>query len=114
MELLSKTISGVWKPTQKFKLQISNEILNVWLEEGDIAVLNSDLHIYEPEDDEIVEPQQNNDVTIGVLIDAYGNNSGPAPLQNTCIPVDNFEGVTNMNESTTSHAVNYFMAVDAV
>ena len=53
-------------------------------------------------------------MTIGVFLDAYGNDSGPAPLQNTGIPVDNFEGVTNMNESTTYHNVNYCMAVDAV
>ena len=53
-------------------------------------------------------------MTIGVFLDAYGNDSGPAPLQNTGIPVDNFEGVTNMNESTTSQTVNYCMAVEAV
>ena len=56
-----------------FQLQISNERLNVWPEEGGIAVFNPDMHIYEPEDDEIVEPQQKNDVTTGVLLDAYGN-----------------------------------------
>ena len=76
--------------------------------------MNSDLHIYDPVYDEIVEPQQNNDVTIGVLLDAYRNDSGPDPLQNTGIPVDNFEGATNMNESTTSQTVNYCMAVEAV
>ena len=53
-------------------------------------------------------------MNIGVLLDAYGHDSGPALLQNTGIPVDNFEGVTNMNESTTSQTVNYCMAVEAV
>ena len=62
MELPSQTVSGVWKPTQIFQLQISNDILNIWPEEGYIAVLNPDLHIYEPEDGEIMEPQQNYDV----------------------------------------------------
>ena len=53
-------------------------------------------------------------MTIGVLIDSYVNDSGPAPLQNAGIPVDNFEGVTKMNESTTYHNINYCMVVDAV
>ena len=64
--------------------------------------MNSDLHIYDPVYDEIVEPQQNHDVTLGVVIYADGCNSGPAPLQSTDITIDTFEGVTNMNDSTSA------------
>ena len=51
-----KKYSGVWKPTYKFQLKISNEYLNVWPEEGDLTILNPDLHIYDSKDDEIIEP----------------------------------------------------------
>jgi len=44
-----------------------------------------------------MEPHQNDDMPICVVLDADGNDSGPAPLQNTDIPVETFEGVTNMN-----------------
>ena len=47
-----------------------------------------------------MEPQQNYDVPIGVVLDNDGNDSGPATLQNTDIRVDNFEGVIKMNDST--------------
>ena len=70
--------------------------------------------MYEPEDYEIIEPQQRIDVHIGVVIDDDVNDSGTAPLQNTEIPVDTSEGVTNMYDSTTAQTEKYFMAVDAV
>ena len=49
-----------------------------------------------------MEPQQNHDVTSGVVIYDDGYNSGPAPLQSTDITIDTFEGVTNMNDSTSA------------
>ena len=49
-----------------------------------------------------MEPQQNHDVTLGVVIYSDGYNSGTAPLQSTDIPIDTFEGVRNMNDSTTA------------
>ena len=61
-----------------------------------------------------MEPQKNYDVLIGVLLDTDENSSGPAPLQNSDIHVETFEGVTNMNDSTTSHTANYFMVVDTL
>ena len=64
------------------QLQISNERLNVWSGEGDLAVLNPDIHIYEPIEDETMETQQANYVNIGVVLDSYGNDSGPDPLPN--------------------------------
>ena len=51
---------------------------------------------------------------IGVVLDAGVNFSGPVPLQNTDIPVETFEVVTNKNDSTTAQTANAFMAVDAV
>ena len=59
--------------------------------------MNPDLQTYEPVNDEIIEPQKNNDVSIGVVLYADGNDSGTDPLQNTEIHVDNLEGVTNTN-----------------
>ena len=38
----------------------------------------------------------------------------PDTLQKTGIPVETFEGVTNMNNYTTAQTANYFISVDAV
>ena len=54
------------------------------------------------------------DVPIGVVLDDDRNDSGPNLLQNTYIPIDTFEGVTKINDSTTDQTENYFMEVDAV
>ena len=51
---------------------------------------------------------------IVVVLDAYGNDSGPAHLQNTDINVETFKGWTNMNDSNNYNTKNSFMEVDAV
>ena len=81
LELPSQNVFGIWKPTQTFQLQISNNFLNLCPEEGDLVVFNPDLPIYETEDYEITEPQQNDDVPICVVLDADLNYGVPDPLQ---------------------------------
>ena len=105
LELLSKTVVGVWKPGPNFNIEISQERLSQWPEKGDLAEMNKHLHILE--DDESsnnddnskkpashVEDPKNSDKDNAeeVKIDRDGTDEGPAPLQNTEIPLS-FEGV---------------------
>ena len=51
-----------------------------------------------------MEPQQNNDVPIGVVLDADVNDSGTAPLQNTDITVDNYYSSFRPDSVSLYHA----------
>ena len=52
MELLSKTVDGVWKKTDDFHIEISQEKLKQWPEKGDLADMNPECHIVEEDKDE--------------------------------------------------------------
>ena len=52
MELLSKTVNGVWKKTDDFHIEISQEKLKQWPEKGDLADMNPECHIVEEDEED--------------------------------------------------------------
>ena len=99
LELLSGTVDGIWKHSANFPIQISMEKLNAWPESGNLIDLLSDEEIIEKE----TEKESENDFNpVNVNINTDNGDAGPAPLQNTTIPSEDFEGIINFGESNES------------
>ena len=115
LELLSCTVEGVWKTTQTYQLQISQDRLAQWPEEGDLAVMNAGLHIY-VDDNEGNEDTTNNITNSNgtTNLDSDGPDFGPAPLQNDMAPLETYEGVMQMNDNSNAQAGNAAMAANEV
>ena len=112
LQLLSHTVEGVWKSTRGYDIQISQERLEQWPEEGDLATMNTDLHIYEDENEgngDNTSDTSNSNATTN--LDSDGSDFGPAPLQNDTVPHETFEGVMLMNDNTNAQTGNAAMAV---
>ena len=129
LELLSKTVEGVWKETSDYDIQISEECLNKWPEEGDLAEMNDQFHIIEDDKKEKTDNKTPDDTNfIGedntesknknknekFSFDRDGNDEGPAPLQNTEVPLETFEGVVNVTDISNTQAGNASMAVERI
>ena len=56
----------------------------------------------------------NHDCLEELLIDRDGTDEGPAPLQNTEIPPESFEGVNNFFDNSNAQTANASMAVEEV
>ena len=107
LELLSHTVEGVWKKTDKFNIEISNEKLQKWPEKGDLVELIPQCHIVkETEEEENEDEKKKGDK----LFDADGQDKGPAPLQNSVIPDETFEGALNTEKETNVGGADAAMA----
>ena len=116
LELLMKTADGVWKPTQNVQIQLSQENLNQWPDEGDLATLNPALHIMERDEaGEIVMDVENTDGNTDINQNTSNiNDEGPAPLQMGNRPLETFDGVINHNDSSIARCANAEMATSEI
>ena len=111
-----KTVDGVWKPTQNVQIQLSQENLNQWPEEGDLATLNPALHIMERDEaGEIVMDVENTDGNTDINQNTSNiNDEGPAPLQMGNRPLETFDGVINHNDSSIARCANAELAISEI
>ena len=104
--LLKKTRLRAWAD-----IEISLTNLEAWPEQGDILTMDLDINVTEVDDDgnELEEEEEeeeeaevgglsnlpNNTTSVPTL--HIGNDAGPAPLQNSVIPEEPFEGILSAN-----------------
>ena len=84
MYLLSHTVEGVWKKTDDFNIEISEEKLKQWPEKGDLADLIPKCNIVKEDvndEDEDEEGKSDGNKKNKDLFDADGQDEGPAPLK---------------------------------
>ena len=119
LELLSLTVDGVWKKTQDFHIEISQEKLKKWPEKGDLADMNPECHIVEEDKDDKDEEdgEKNEKEKDSVdkkmkerLFDTDGDDEGPAPLQNNVDIPETYEGALNSEIETNVGGANATMA----
>lgn len=111
LELLQETGLGVWD------IQISNDNLNAWPEEGDLCDINQNLVVLErDENGNIVDDESDEEarLNVSVPVDSDGGDTGPAPLQNDVLPDETFEGVTVGADSSTSNVQESHMMAGVV
>jgi hypothetical protein len=103
--LLKKTRLRAWAD-----IEISLTNLEAWPEQGDILTMDLDINVTEVDDDgnELEEEEEeegevggssnlpNNTTSVPTL--HIGNDAGPAPLQNSVIPEETFEGILSAND----------------
>jgi len=108
--LLKKTGLRAWAD-----IEISLTNLEAWPEQGDILTMDLDINVTEVDDDgnELEEEEEeeegegegevgglsnlpNNTTSVPTL--HIGNDAGPAPLQNSVIPEETFEGILSAND----------------
>ena len=122
---------------EAWDIQIDQSNLDAWPAEGDLCELNSNLIILERDENGNILDEDGNNVSNAedpnamatdppsnaedpnamatnppAPLDSDGTNQGPAPLQNSVIPEENFEGV--MNVIDTTNAGETALVVDAV
>ena len=115
LELLSCTVEGVWKTTPRYQLQISQERLQQWPPEGDLAAMNADLHIYVDDNEDNEDTTNNTTNSNGTTnLDSDGPDFGPAELQNDRAPLEAYEGVMLVDDNSNAQAGNAAMAADEV
>jgi hypothetical protein len=104
LRLLKKTGLTPWA-----NIEISQDRLDAWPEEGDLLTMDLDINVTEVDEDgnELEEEQeregglsnlQNNQTSVPTL--HVGNDAGPAPLQNSVIPEETFEGLLPANDTS--------------
>ena len=117
--LLSQTVEGVWKKTDDFNIEISEEKLKQWPEKGDLAdlipkcnIVKEDLYDEDEDEDEdeVKEGKSDGNKKKNDLFDSDGKDEGPAPLQNSFIPDETFEGALNNEIGTNVGGANAAMA----
>jgi hypothetical protein len=110
--LLKETGLDVWN------IEISEENLNRWPEEGDILDMGLDISVSEvDEDGQVVQEGRQAADTItpnAVPTNQDGDDAGPAPLQNSEIPDESFEAVMNVYDRSTVATGQDRMVLNAV
>jgi len=107
LELLKHTVDNIWKTSDTFIINVSEERLAAWPEHGDFADINPELHVTELEQDGIVDAiSQGNEGRV-----ADGNDMGPAPLQNPDEPEELFEGVMNYGSGSNINSAASIPAI---
>ena len=115
LELLKLTQHKAWKD-----IIISQENLQAWPEDGDIATDFQMMVLTESEDGHVIysegtDDARLNDDTGGIndgqqiaIVNNFGGgrNTGPAPLQNVVIPDETVEGVVNVVDQTDTGGGN--------
>ena len=116
LTLLKKTGLEPWKD-----IDISTDNLDQWPEEGDLADLLRERGREIPEVDEegrpLVELQEDENEqasAAGVPVLGDGADTGPAPLQNTVVPIEEFEGVMDAGGASNVNARNAIGAAAAI
>ena len=96
LELLSTTVEGVWKQTDDFPIEISQDNLNAWPERGDLIDLEDTNVIVEEDDHYNGETLDNPE---GINLNTDDGDAGPAPLQNDIVMNEEFEGIMNCGDN---------------
>ena len=119
LELLKQTGLDAWS-----NIEILDENLNAWDEEGDLcdtlARHGVNHHVVERDEEgnvldvSTVDNSNNSDTNESVSVVQDGADSGPAPLQNSEVPEETFEGVVNFDGISTVSAGNATRATEAV
>ena len=104
--ILLKSTCSPWT-----EIDISYENLNAWPEDGDLADVN-DVTTINDTMEVTTESQQSNQedsflsVPANLELDADGDDTGPAPLQNDVVPDETYEGVINVGDTMTTGGAN--------
>lgn len=112
--LLRDTVPEVWG-----NIQIDETRVNQWPEEGDLCDLNPDMVVLErDEEGNLIDPDADmaDDAATApsVPLDSDGNNEGPAPLQNSVIAEEEFEGALNVVDAATANAAEAPLVAEAI
>ena len=89
-------MDGVWKQTHDFPIEISQDNLNAWPENGDLLDLEDTNVIVEEGED---SDEDDNDNSDELQVNADNGDAGPAPLQNVAEINEEFEGVINFGDN---------------
>ena len=114
------TVDGVWKSIQHFQIQLSQEKLNQWSEEGDLATLNPALYVMERDDaNETVMADGSNASDTNNNPNTINNNAdhdeGPAPLQSGIQPLETFDDIIDHTNFSIARCVNTeFIIADTI
>ena len=105
LELLSYTVENVWKSSNDFKIEISQNNLDKWPLSGDIRHLDDVPTI--PISEDILEKHDKDldDLKLETMPNLYtdGNDAGPAPLQNKDFPEETFEAAIDTSNVKSSN-----------
>jgi hypothetical protein len=110
LDLLSQTVEGVWKVGD---IEISQERMNQWPENGNLLDFNTNIRIFERDkdgnilDNDVID--NNNDDLV-----ADGDDIGPAPLQNAVEEEEIFETIANTADSSLAAVANAELAISTV
>lgn len=112
LRLLKQTGLDVWN------IEISQDNLSKWPDEGDILDMGLDISVLEvDEEGQVIQEdgrQTATTVTNAVPTNQDGNDAGPAPMQNSEIPDETFEAVMNVYNRTTVATGQDRMVANAV
>ena len=105
LELLSYTVENVWKSSNDFKIEISQNNLDKWPLSGDIRHLDDVPTI--PISEDILEKHDKDldYLKLETIPNLYtdGNDAGPAPLQNKDFPEETFEAAIDTSNVKSSN-----------
>jgi hypothetical protein len=104
----------------KWSIEIKQQRLAAWPEEGNLLDMDLDINVTEADENghEVLAEEQvlaamlNN--TSSVLTNNEGNDAGPAPLQNSEIPEETFEGVLHVHDRSNVNVGQASLAENSV
>jgi hypothetical protein len=112
LRLLKQTGLDVWN------IEISQDSLSKWPDEGDIRDMGLDISVLEvDEEGQVIQEDGSQTATIttnAVPTNQDGNDAGPAPMQNSEVPDETFEAVMNIYNRTTGATGQDRMVANAV